>query len=78
MSKLCDKMYKNKRENIWKEKGGKNGTKDELSIHIFYTSLCSKRNKISKIPIKNAKRRKLQAKKIWKRKRFKIVQIFYT
>lgn len=38
------------------KKGILDGTKDELSIYLFYPSLCDKGWQISKVYIKNAER----------------------
>ena len=43
-------------ENKKVKKGDKNGTKDELPIHIFCTSTCNKGWKVPKIHTKNVER----------------------
>ena len=50
-----DNNYNNKS----KREGDNCGTKDELPIYIFYSSIYNKKWAISKIHFKNAKRREL-------------------
>ena len=51
--------FENNYNNKIKREGDNCGTKDELPIYIFYSSVYNKKWAISKIYFKNAKRRKL-------------------
>ena len=54
MYKKC--KFENNYNNKIKREGDDCGTKDELPIYIFYSSIYNKRWAISKIYFKNAKR----------------------